>query len=287
MDAHSFGVNTATFDGSLEEKLRASREAGFGAIEIWAKDLVGHPGGVAAAAHTIRASGLRISAFELLRDFEGLAGHLRDYKLEIAKSLIELMATVGARLLIVTSSTSPNAIPDLDRIADDLRTLGTLATPNGIRIGYEALAWGRFVNEYTDAWEIVKRADRENVGLVVDAFHILARDTPLGHLDDVPGERIFLVQLSDYLWEVDDLIETARHRRLFPSEGNHGVKIADLARRVAATGYHGDWTFEVFNDEYLQMPPAAVAARAWEAAHWVVANTTNAPSTAGRAGTAT
>jgi 2-keto-myo-inositol isomerase len=270
VEAARFGLNTATLEGTLEEKLRATREAGFGAIEIWAKDLVGHPGGVAAAAHTLRSSELRLAGFELLRDYEGLSGHLHDYKLEIAKSLIELMSAVGARLLVVVSSTSPNAAGDLDRMADDLRTLGTLATPNGIRIGYEALAWGRFVNEYTDAWEVVRRAGRENVGLVIDAFHILARDTPLQHLDRIPGEKIFLVQLSDYLWELDDLIDTARHRRVFPSEGNHGLKVAELARHVAATGYRGDWTFEVFNDDYLHMPAAKVAARARQATQWMI-----------------
>jgi len=272
MDPQRFGLNTATLDGTLEEKLRAIREAGFGAVEVWAKDLVGHLGGVAAAAHTLRASGLRVAAFLLLRDYEGLAGHLRDYKLEIAKSLFELMSAVGARLLIVTSSTSPNATAERDQLADDLRTLGTLATPVGIRIGYEALAWGRFVNQYTDAWDVVQRADRENVGLVVDTFHILARDTPLDPLAAIPGDRIFLAQLSDYLWQAEDWIETARHRRVFPSEGNHSPKVAEILRRIDATGYAGDWTFEVFNDDYLRLPLADVTGRARRAVQWAAEN---------------
>jgi 4-hydroxyphenylpyruvate dioxygenase len=47
----------------------------------------------------------------------------------------------------------------IDRAADDLRALGDLARNHGIQFGFKALARGRHINDYRDAWEAVRRAD--------------------------------------------------------------------------------------------------------------------------------
>jgi 4-hydroxyphenylpyruvate dioxygenase len=39
-----------------------------------------------------------------------------------------------------------------------------MAAAQGIRAVYEALAWGKHVNDHRDAWEIVRRADHANIG---------------------------------------------------------------------------------------------------------------------------
>lgn len=137
-----FGMDTVTLAGTLEAKLQAIADAGFSKIVLWGKDLVGHPEGAETAMRKVRESGLRVSGFQLLRDFEGLSGRLLEYKLELAKSVMKMMQAVGANLLLVCSSTSPHATGDTQKLAEDLRLLATLATPLGIRIGYEALAWG-------------------------------------------------------------------------------------------------------------------------------------------------
>lgn len=273
MELSNLGLDAATLGGTLDEKLRAVREAGFSRIALWGKDLIGGSEGPRVAAGKVRESGLHVSAFQLVRDFEGLPGHLFEYKLEIAKSMMKLMQLVGSKLLVVCSSMSPHAAGDIEKIARDLSLLGTLATPFGIRIGYEALAWGRWVNQYPAAWEAIKRADRKNVGLVIDSFHIFAMETPLTHFDDIPAEKIFLVQLSDSVWDytldVEDLIETSRRRRVFPGEGVNNVALAELVRRIDRAGYRGDYLFEVFNDEHFQCAPSAVAERARRSAQWL------------------
>ncbi len=274
MQLDHFAVDTVTLSGTLEDKLRVTRDAGFGGIEIWAKDLVTHPGGVPGAVAAIRASGIRVTSFQLLKDYEGLDAHLHDYKIEVAKSLMDLVEAVGAPVLVVASSTSPYATGDMDRIAADLAKLAMLATPRNIRIAYGAPAWARWVNEYPAVWEAVRRANRPNLGMLVNVFHLLAKGTSLATLDAIPGERIFLVQMADYLGDLRDITETADHRRAFPNESAHRDIIADMLRKVHAAGYRGDYVFEVFNDEYLHLAPEAVMARARKAAEWVVGQTT-------------
>lgn len=268
-----FGIDTISFAGTLETKLKAAREVGFTQIMLSARDVVGHPDGLDAAVRAVKASGLRVTGFQVLRDFEGLSGHLHDYKIDIAKSMLEMCATLGSKILLVCSSTSTHASQDLDVLAKDLRKLAMLAIPLGIKVAYEALSWGRTVNEFTQAWEVVCRADAPNLGMGLDSFHLFATETPLDDLELLDPEKIFLVQLADFMWQeirsVEERISTARHFRVFPGEGVHSQALAQLVQKLHQLGYTGDYSFEVFNDDYQQMPLPLVAQRARRSALWL------------------
>ncbi len=273
MNLSNFGMDSITLAGPLEAKLQASRAAGFSQIMLWAKDLAGYPGGLDEAARLVRASGVRVTGLQVMRDFEGLSGTLHEYKLDIAKQLLQVCKAVGAPLLLVCSSTSGHASGEPALLARHLAKLATLAVPLGVRIGYEALSWGRHVNQYEQSWEVVEMADHANLGLVIDSFHMLARDANLDYLQEIPSEKIALVQLSDFMWRgiasAEERLETARHLRVFPGEGAHSDELADLLRRLDRGGYRGDYSFEVFNDDYQQLPLAVVAQRAHRSAKWV------------------
>jgi sugar phosphate isomerase/epimerase len=266
-------MDTVTLAGPLEAKLRASKALGFSQIMLWAKDLAAYPDGLDSAVALVKGSGLRVTGMQVMRDYEGLSGPLHEYKIDMAKNMLRLCRAVGAPLLLVCSTTSTHASADPAHIARDLAKLATLAIPLGIRIAYEALSWGLHVNEYPAAWEIVEMADHANLGLVLDSFHILSNNTSFDSISDIPGDKIALVQLSDYMWRdihtPQERLETARHLRVFPGEGTHSHELSDILRRIDRCGYRGNYSFEVFNDDYLQMPPEAVAIRAHQSAKWV------------------
>ena len=137
-----FGMDTISLAGPLEAKLQAIRDAGFSQVMLAARDLVGHAGGWEAAVAAVKASGLRVTGFQVLRDFEGLSGHLHDYKIDIAKSMLEMCHALGCRILLACSSTSVHATGDADALVRDLRKLAMLAIPMNIKVAYEALSWG-------------------------------------------------------------------------------------------------------------------------------------------------
>lgn len=267
------GMDTITLAGPLDAKLQAMRDAGFSQVMLKANDLVGHPAGWKAAVAAVRASGLRGTGFQVLRDFEGLSGHLHQYKVDIARQMLEMCAALGCDVLLACSSTSTHATQDLDHIARDLRKLAMLAIPYGIRIAYEGLSWGRTINEFTTAWDVVCRADCPNLGVGLDSFHIFAARTPLEHIEELDPSRIFLVQLSDFMWQetrtFEERMATARTFRVFPGEGVHTGQVVDMVLKLDALGYRGDYSFEVFNDDYLQMPLPFVAERARKSALWL------------------
>ncbi|MBS0320685.1 MAG: sugar phosphate isomerase/epimerase [Proteobacteria bacterium] len=273
MNGSRFGMDTITLAGPLEAKLRAVRAGGFSQIMLSARDIVGHPAGEDVAIAAVRESGLRVTGFQVLRDFEGLSGHLHDYKVDIAKAMLEMCHALGSRVLLICSSTSAHAEDNRDRMVADLRKLAMLAVPFGINVAYEALSWGRYVNEVPQAWSLVERADRHNLGLAIDSYHMLATSTPLEVLDEVDPARILFVQLADFMWKrtdtPDERRETARHFRVFPGEGVHSAQIAALMQRLDDNGYAGDYSFEVFNDDYVQLPLATVVERARRSVAWL------------------
>ena len=273
MNLDHFGMDTITLAGPLEAKLRAIRDAGFTQVMLNATDIVGHPEGEAAAIAAVRASGLRVTGFQVLRDFEGLSGHLHAYKVDVAKAMLSMCRALGSQVLLACSSSSAHASGDPALIIRDLRKLATLAVPLGVHIAYEALSWGRHVNQVMQSWELVQEADRANLGLALDSFHILAHQTDLAVIESIDPAKVFLVQLSDFLWQetrtADERIDTARHYRVFPGEGVHSGQVSDMVRRLDALGYRGDYSFEVFNDDYRQLPLPMVAERARRAANWI------------------
>jgi sugar phosphate isomerase/epimerase len=273
MNLDHFGMDTITLAGPLEAKLAAIRAAGFTQVMLNANDLAGHPGGPNAAIEAVRRSGLRVTGFQVLRDFEGLSGHLHAYKIDIAKAMLEMCHDLGSQVLLVCSSTSAHATGDFGSLKKDLQKLAMLAVPYGIRIAYEALSWGRHVNEYTQAWDIVADADRANLGIAIDSFHILAMGTSAEPLEEIVAAKVVLVQLADFMWREirsrEERIDTARHFRVFPGEGVHSAGVAELVRTLDRLGYRGDYSFEVFNDDYMQLPHAVVTERARRSVKWL------------------
>jgi 4-hydroxyphenylpyruvate dioxygenase len=268
-----FGMDTISLAGPIEAKLEAMKAAGFSQVMLKANDLVGHPQGLDAAVKAVKASGLRGTGFQVLRDFEGLSGHLHDYKIDIAKSMLEMAAKLDCKVLLACSSVSAHASQDLDKIAKDLRKLAMLAVPFGIKIAYEGLSWGRTINEFTTSWDVVCRADAPNLGICIDSYHVLAAKTPLVELDFLDPNKIFLVQLADFMWQetksFEERRDTARTFRVFPGEGVHNDDLVDLVMRLDRLGYSGDYSFEVFNDDYLNLPLPLVAERARKSAAWL------------------
>lgn len=268
----SYSLDSRTLAGPLEARLAAIRQAGFGKVMLDARDVVSHPGGVAGAVAALRASGLRPAGLQTLHDFEGLSGPLHQYKVEVAKSMLQTCAQLGAPRLLVSASTLPHASTDLARLAADLHKLAMLAVPLGLQVAYKALSWGHSVRGFLDAWDVVSDANCSNLGLCLDAFHLFANGDSLDDLIELEPERIFQVQLSDSMGELPEPPapdQTTRSLRVFPGQGAHSEQLANLVLRLTRLGYCGDYSLNVSNEDYAQLPAEHVAAQARQSAAWL------------------
>ena len=241
-------IATVSLGGDLAEKLEAIARAGFAGVEIFENDMLAFDRGPAEVGRMVRDAGLTVTLFQPFRDFEGLPEPLRARAFARARRKFAVMRALGAELMLVCSSVAPQAEGGIDRAAADLHALGALAAAEGLRIGYEALAWGRFVNDHRDAWEIVRRAGHPAVGLILDSFHTLARGIPVESIRAIPADRLFLVQLADAPRLDLDPLSWSRHFRCMPGQGE--LPLDDFVRAVAATGSDGWLSLEIFNDQF-------------------------------------
>ncbi len=241
-------IATVSLSGSLEEKLAAIAAAGFKGVEIFENDLLSFNGTPTDVRQRCEEAGLEIIAFQPFRDFEGMTGDKRDRVFARAERKFDVMAELGCDLLMVCSNVSPDCVGGIDRAADDFRELGDRAARRGMRTAFEALAWGRHINDYRDAWEVVRRADHKSVGLVLDSFHTCSRKTPLSAIRSIPGDRIFLVQMADAPVLDMDVLSWSRHFRNFPGQG--GFPLVDFVEAVQTTGFDGPLSLEIFNDQF-------------------------------------
>jgi 4-hydroxyphenylpyruvate dioxygenase len=241
-------IATVSLSGALDEKLRAIAAAGFDAVEIFENDFLSFSGSPRDVGNLCRDLGLEICAFQPFRDFEGMPEPQRSRNFARAERKFDVMQELQTDLLLICSNVSPASLGGIDRAADDFRQLGELAAKRSLRVGFEALAWGRHVNDYRDAWEIVRRADHKAIGVILDSFHALAPSFPVTAIQSIPADKIFLVQLADAPKLGLDVLSWSRHFRCFPGQGD--LPVLGFMESISATGYAGPLSLEIFNDQF-------------------------------------
>ena len=250
-------IATVCLAGTLNEKLEAIAAARFKGVEIFENDLLSFDGTPAQVGRRIKDLGLEAVTFQPFRDFEGMPEPQRSKAFSRAERKFDLMGELGCDLLMVCSNVSPDSLGGIDRAVADFRALGERAGNRGLRVAFEALAWGRHIHDYRDAWDVVRRADHPAVGLVLDTFHILARRTDLTPLRAIPKDRIFLVQAADAPGLHMDYLSWSRHYRCFPGQGD--LPIGEFMDALQATGFDGLLSLEIFNDSFRAGSARSVA----------------------------
>lgn len=248
---------TVCLSGTLEDKLDAAAVAGFDGVEIFGPDLVADPLPPTEIGARCRDRGLSVDLYQPLRDVDAADPDRFAANLRRAGATFDVMAGLGADTVLVCSSVAADAVADPGLLAAQLHTLAGHAHERGMRIAYEALAWGRHVNTWEASWDAVRAADHPALGLCLDSFHILARGGDPGPIADVPGEKIFFLQLADAREVSMDVLSWSRHHRLFPGQG--GFDLPGLLAPVLAAGYGGPLSLEVFNDVFRQSDPVRTA----------------------------
>jgi 4-hydroxyphenylpyruvate dioxygenase len=250
-------IATVSISGTLESKLRAIARAGFHGVEIFENDLLTSQVSARDVGALMRDLGLECTLFQPFRDFEGMPDTLRPRIFERMERKFDVMQELGTDLLLVCSNVSPAASADRSRTVADFRELGERAAKRGLRVGYEALAWGRHVSDHREAWSIVLDVDHPAIGLILDSFHSLARNIPNESLREIDPARIFIVQLADAPVLQMDFLSWSRHFRNMPGQGE--LPIVDYVATLLEQGYTGPLSLEIFNDRFRSSSATAVA----------------------------
>ena len=250
-------IATVSINGTLKEKIYAIAKAGFDGVEIFENDFLTNNLSPKEVKKLVKDHGLEITLFQPFRDFEGMPDQHRKRAFDRAKKKFEIMEELETNLILICSNTSNISLGGIDRAANDFYELGEIAKERSIKVGYEALAWGKYINDHRDAWEIVRRANHENVGIILDSFHTLSKKIDLNSISSIPAEKIFIVQLADAPLHNMDLLYWSRHFRNMPGQGD--LPISDFMNALDRTGYDGYLSLEIFNDSYRSGPREQIA----------------------------
>ncbi|MHC0044790.1 bifunctional sugar phosphate isomerase/epimerase/4-hydroxyphenylpyruvate dioxygenase family protein [Vibrio campbellii] len=269
-----YSIATVCLSGTLEQKMHAAAKAGFHAIEIFENDLTQYRGSAADVKRIADSMGLDILVLQPFRDMEGMPQELRRKKYKMMERKMELAHQLGTKRLMMCSNVNPLSTNNLDRCAEDLYALAELAKREDMELGYEALAWGRHIADYDDAWNLVKMVDHPNLGVVLDTFHMFARGNTLDTLrNDIPVEKIALVQVADAPKMQMDILQYSRHYRCFPGQGDFPV--IDFVKTLKDKGYDDYLSHEVFNDEFRSSSPKEKAVDGVRSLKWLEDQTDN------------
>src|SRR6478672_423097 len=254
-------IATVSLSGSLIEKLHACAAAGFDGVELFEPDLIANDHSPEEIRALSSRLGLSLDLYQPLRDIEGVDEEVFAENLRGAATFTPAQR-LGIGLVLVCSNVATATVDDDEVSADQLRRLGDLAARYDIQVAFEALAWGRFVDDYRRAWRIADLADHPNVGVCLDSFHVLSRGHDPSAIQDIPADKIFFLQLADAPALSMDVLSWSRHHRLFPGEG--AFDLPGFLSHVLATGYDGPLSLEVFNDTFRQTDPERTAVLAPE-----------------------
>lgn len=260
-------IATVCLSGTLDQKLIAAHEAGFDGVEIFEPDLVASPQSPEAIRARAERLGLSLDLYQPFRDFEGVGPDLLEQNIRRAAAKFDLMNRLGIETMLLCSNVATARSGDEQLAAAQLRQLGDVAERFGVRVAYEALAWGRFVDSYEAAARIVRLTDHSRIGLCLDSFHILSKGHDPEAIETIPADQIFFVQMADAPLLSMDVLSWSRHHRLFPGEG--GFDLGTFMAHLVRTGYDGPVSLEIFNDTFRQADPLATAVDARRSLRWL------------------
>ncbi len=256
-------IATVSIPGNFREKILAIADAGFDAIELFEPDLVVHGGTPRDVGNMVRDHGLEIAILQPFRDFEGWTGAMRLKAFEEAERKFDLMGELGTDLVLLCSSVAAESLGETSRVVEDFTMLGDRAAKRGIRVGFEALAWGHHIRDVAQAWDVVQRCNHPNVGLIIDSFHTLVRKNDPDEIRSIPGNRIFFVQIADAPAIEMDVLQLSRQHRMLPGEGDFDVNAVVSA--VLAAGYTGPLSLEIFRSSFPPDSSRLIAAGSYRA----------------------
>jgi sugar phosphate isomerase/epimerase len=271
--------NATTGAASFEGFLQAATAAGFPAIEVGLGQLEEYvrAHSLEALKEELRSRGLKLGSGGAPVNWQGTEEQFTA-DLDALPRRLELCQQVGLERLCTWVPPRWN-VPYVEAFAFCRDRLGAVADAlgkGGIRFGLEFVGPQgnfldrpyKFISTLAEMMHFIEKMGRDNLGLLLDSYHLYVAEAPLTELAALPESRIVQFHINDAYPgiprpQLEDL------KRLLPGQG--AIPLVPMLRALAATGY--DWTLsiETFSDEVKAQGPAKAAKMAKDAVDSILA----------------
>ncbi|MDF2255435.1 sugar phosphate isomerase/epimerase [Streptomyces ferralitis] len=248
---------------SIPELLRGCRALGIPGVGLWRAPVQGF--GVERTAKAVRDAGLTITSLCRGGFFTTPDPRQRAAALDDNRAAIDEAATLGTRTLALVCGGLPAGSKDLagarERVADALAQLAPYAAERDVRLAVEPLhpmfaADRCVVSTLAQALDLAEHFPAEQVGVVVDAYHLWWDDqVPAQLVRAGAADRIAAFQLADWVTPLPEGCLLGRGQL-----GDGCVDLRGFRERVDAAGYRGPVEIEIFNQTLWERPGAEVLA---------------------------
>jgi sugar phosphate isomerase/epimerase len=255
-------LNQATVNHlSLPEAVDLCVRHDIPAIGLWREHVAGT--GLARAAKTVRAAGLRVSSLCRGGFFTHADPGARKAAIADNRAAIAEAAELGTSTLVLVSGGLVPGSKDLPlarrMIADAIAELVPDAQDSGVRLAIEALhpvfaADRCVITRLGEALDLALQFPAGAVGVVVDTYHVWW-DAALFADIARAGERIASYQVCDWILPLPANTLLGRGH-----VGDGHIDFPPITAAVAAAGYAGDIETEIFSEAIWNAPPDETAA---------------------------
>jgi len=252
LSTHPAQFQAATFKGDLEGNLRRIAALGYAGVELAIRDpklvsgkelrLLTHTCGLA-----VSAIGTGQAWGEEGLSFTDPDPGIRRAAIERIKSHVPLAAQLGAVIIVglVRGVVKPGveATQAMDWLEEALGECCAEARPQGVRLAVEPI--NRYettlINSVEQGLALIQRVGADNLGLLLDTFHMNIEEPDILASIRACGERIYHFHVAD-------------SNRWYPGAGHLDFKA--ILAALQGAGYQG-WV----SGEFLPLPDAETAAR--------------------------
>jgi sugar phosphate isomerase/epimerase len=255
-----FSLNQKTTPSwTLTEAVAGCQRAGVPSIGLWREPVA--EVGLEKAARVVRDAGLRVSSLCRGGFLTGPGPDERQRAINDNRRAIDEAATLGTKFLVMVVGGLPDGSRDLagarERMADGIAELAPYAGERGVQLALEPMhpifcADRGVLSTLGQALDIAERFPADQVGVVVDAFHVWWDPDALAQIARAAG-RIASFQVNDW---ITPLPPDALLSRGMMGDGHIDLRM--LREAVDAAGYTGDIEVEIFNADIWAADPAEV-----------------------------
>ncbi|GGO46969.1 xylose isomerase [Streptomyces daqingensis] len=267
-DLARFSINQETVKQlTLPQLADACGESGVRQVGLWRAPVQAY--GAEAAARLMRDAGLAVTSLCRGGFLTAPDPAARRRALDDNRAAVEEAATLGTSTLVLVCGGLPQGSRDLagarERIADALAELAPYAGELGVRLAIEPLhpmfASDRcVVSTLGQALDLAERFPSEQVGVVVDTYHVWWDDrAPEGIARAGAGGRLAAFQLADWVTPLPEGVLLGRGQL-----GDGAVDLRRFRALVDAAGYGGPIEVEIFNPGLWSRDGAEVLAETVE-----------------------
>jgi len=268
--AHNSSV---TMHCNLLTDIRIARETGYDGMEIWGSKLYRYlDQGFSIESVREHLGDLRVVGVGYVQDIERQEAGEVDALFQECERMCLTAAALGCdQVELLTGPRHPVVDPNQlgyrglmgrpwseirDLTARNIAALADIAAKHGLKVYLEGLSWTP-VHELGQVLEVIDGAERENVGFVVDFWHLWTSGTTPGELAKVDRRLIAGVHFCDSLPKLGDGPWTLAERNVRTGGGQ--IPLKEWVDAVLSTGYEGWWACELLSPRQWELDPFQTA----------------------------